>query len=79
MFLRAGFNRRFKTICQARALHRGRTGIAYLIQFKCGDLVWLFRGEARWDPPAMLLDLIDGPPYGVGIEQSRWPRKDEGP
>lgn len=73
MFLRAGFNRRFRTLCAARAFHRGWIGIAYLIMFKCGDLAWLFDGQARWDPPAMFLDQIKGIPDDAALPQSRLP------
>lgn len=69
MFTRAGFRRRFKTVCAARALRRGYSGTAYLLRFGPRDFLWLFDGRLSWEPP-YLVDLVTGPPVHVGLAQS---------
>jgi hypothetical protein len=65
MFVRAGFNRRFKAICQARVAARGYKGPAYLIRFECGDLAWLYAGAVHWQAPAIFVDLIQVDYFGA--------------
>jgi hypothetical protein len=72
VFLRAGYNRRFKTL----AVGLGAWGPVYLIEFRPSkDLAWLDRKRGlRWQRP-WLRDLIEGPPVHVGLDRCELPQK----
>jgi len=76
MFLRAGFNRRFKALCMARAVRGGRVGWVFLVRFQAGDLAWLGFNRVGWNPPN-ILNLID-PCLPPSMPYSVWPRVAQG-
>jgi len=76
MFIRAGFNKRFKTVCVAIVKIPGRWPMmpAYLVRFvPSGDMAWLNAYGIWWGESVLIMNRFEIPPYAEWLRASPLP------